>query len=132
MAVLSDPISDFLTRFKNATLARNEEFTAPHSKIKAELARILSEEGYLWGYEVVGEGVSKVIKARPKYAGKRPVLTDLRRVSRPGRRQYVGSQDIPVVMSGLGIAIISTSRGLMTGARAKKEKHGGEILALVW
>ena len=112
MAVLSDPISDFLTRLKNASLAGNEEFTAPCSNIKVEIARILQEEGYIWNYEVTGEGTKKQIK--------------------PGRRQYVSSEDIPRVLSGLGIAIVSTSRGVMTGAQARKQSIGGELLALVW
>ncbi len=132
MAVLSDPISDFLTRFKNATRAGNEEFTAPYSKMKADIARILQEEGYLWNYEVLtGEGRPS-IKARPKYLEGRPVLTNLKRVSRPGRRHYVGAGEIPPVMSGLGISILSTSKGVMSGASAKYQKVGGELLAFVW
>ncbi|MCU0781878.1 MAG: 30S ribosomal protein S8 [Akkermansiaceae bacterium] len=132
MAVLTDPIADFLTRFKNATRAGNEVFTAPYSKIKADIARILQEEGYLWNYEVVtGEGRPH-IKAKPKYLEGRPVLTDLKRVSRPGRRHYVGSDEIPSVMSGLGISILSTSKGIMSGGSAKRQKVGGELLAQVW
>ena len=118
MAVLSDPISDFLTRLKNASLAGNEEFTAPCSNIKVEIARILQEEGYIWNYEVTGEGSKKQIKVKIS--------------SKPGRRQYVSSEDIPRVLSGLGIAIVSTSRGVMTGAQARKQSIGGELLALVW
>ena len=131
MAVLTDPISDFLTRFKNAARAGNEEFTAPYSKIKADIAEILKQEGYLWKYEVV-TGERTELKVSPKFIDGRPVLTDLKRVSKPGRRQYVGSQDIPRVLSGLGIAILSTSKGVMSGASAKRQKLGGEILANVW
>ncbi len=131
MAVLTDPISDFLTRFKNAARAGNEEFTAPYSKIKADIAEILKQEGYLWKYEVI-TGERTELKVSPKFIEGRPVLTDLKRVSKPGRRQYVGSQDIPRVLSGLGISILSTSKGVMSGASAKRQKLGGEILANVW
>ncbi len=131
MAVLTDPISDFLTRFKNAARAGNEEFLAPYSKIKADIAEILKQEGYLWKYEVV-TGERTVLKVSPKFIDGRPVLTDLKRVSKPGRRQYVGSQDIPRVLSGLGISVLSTSKGIMTGASAKRQKLGGEILANIW
>lgn len=131
MAVLSDPISDFLTRLKNACRAGNEEFTAPYSKIKADIAEILKQEGYIWNYEVV-TGKPVQLKVRPKYTEGRPVLTDLKRVSTPGRRHYVGSQEIPRVMSGLGITIVSTSKGVMSGAKAKHLKLGGELIANVW
>ncbi|WP_411827032.1 30S ribosomal protein S8 [Luteolibacter sp. AS25] len=131
MAVLTDPISDFLTRFKNAARAGNEEFLAPYSKIKADIAEILKQEGYIWKYEVV-TGERTELKVSPKFIDGRPVLTDLKRVSKPGRRQYVGSQDIPRVLSGLGIAILSTSKGVMSGASAKRQKLGGEILANIW
>jgi len=131
MAVLTDPISDFLTRFKNAARAGNEEFTAPYSKIKADIAEILKQEGYLWKYEVV-TGERTELKVSPKFIDGRPVLTDLKRVSKPGRRQYVGSQDIPRVLSGLGISNLSTSKGVMSGASAKRQKLGGEILANIW
>ncbi|MFM2199648.1 MAG: hypothetical protein RLZZ505_3080 [Verrucomicrobiota bacterium] len=131
MAVLTDPISDFLTRFKNAARAGNETFTAPYSKIKADIAEILKQEGYLWKYEVV-TGERTELKVSPKFVDGRPVLTDLKRVSKPGRRQYVGSQDIPRVMSGLGISILSTPKGVMSGASAKRQKLGGELLANIW
>ncbi len=132
MSALTDPIADFLTRFKNASMAKKEEFTAPYSKIKAEIARILQEEGYLWSYEVVTEGKFPEIKCKAKYVDHTPVLTDLKRVSRPGRRNFVGSDEIPQVIAGMGITILSTSKGLMTGHRAKKENIGGEVLAKVW
>ena len=131
MAVLTDPISDFLTRFKNAARAGKEEFSVPHSRIKADIAKILQEEGYIWNFEVQ-EGSITEIKVKPRYVDGRAVLTDLKRVSRPGRRHYVGSGDIPRVMSGLGIAILSTSKGVMSGGSAKKQKLGGELLAYVW
>jgi len=131
MAVLTDPISDFLTRFKNAARAGNEEFTAPYSKIKADIAEILKQEGYLWKYEVI-TGERTELKVSPKFVDGRPVLTDLKRISKPGRRQYVASQEIPRVLSGLGISILSTSKGVMSGASAKRQKLGGEILANIW
>ena len=133
MAVLSDPIADFLTRVKNAGAARNEVFTAPYSGIKAEIARILQAEGYIWSYEIVGEGKDKAIYVKTKFtpAGK-PVITDVKRCSKPGRRQYVHSAEIPTVMNGLGISIVSTSHGMMTGAKARKLQIGGELIALVW
>lgn len=131
MAVLTDPIADFLTRFKNACLAGNEEFIAPYSKMKADIAKILKEEGYIWNYEVV-TGKRTDLKVKPKFVEGRPVLTDLKRVSSPGRRHYVGSTEIPRVMSGLGISILSTSKGVMSGGNAKRLKLGGELLANVW
>lgn len=132
MAVTSDPIADFLIRFKNAARAEKEEFQAPHSQVKEEIARILKEEGYLWSYEVVRDGHRVQIKARPKYLDRTPALTDVKRVSRPGLRQYVGAQEIPRVLGGMGIAIVSTSKGLMSGHKARRENLGGELLALVW
>jgi small subunit ribosomal protein S8 len=131
MAVLTDPISDFLTSLKNACLAGNEEFTAPYSKIKADIARILQEEGYLWNYEVL-TGKRTLLKVKPKFLEGRPVLTDLKRVSTPGRRHYVGAGEVPRGMSGLGISILSTSKGVMSGGNAKRQKLGGELLANVW
>ena len=133
MAVLSDPIADFLTRLKNSGYARNEAFTVPFSGIKAEIARILQEEGYIWSYEVVGEGKDKAIKVKNKFtANGKTIITDVKRCSKPGRRQYVHSEDIPTVMNGLGISIVSTSRGIMTDKTARKENVGGEVLAFVW
>jgi len=133
MAVLSDPISDFLTRLKNASNAGNEEFTAPYSKIKGDIAQILKEEGYIWNYEVDTSGQFPQIKVTPKFNNDgKPVITNLKRVSKPGLRRYVGAGEVPRVLNGLGIAIISTSRGVVSGARAKKENIGGELLAIVW
>ncbi len=108
MAVVTDPISDFLVRFKNAAKAHKEDFSAPYSKVKEEIARILKEEGYLWSFEKVGEGSRATIKAKPRYAGTTPALKDVKRVSRPGLRRYVGCEDIPKVLGGMGIAIVST------------------------
>ena len=133
MAVLSDPIADFLTRLKNSGYARNEAFTVPFSGIKAEIARILQEEGYIWSFEVVGEGKDKAIKVKSKFTAEgKSIVTDVKRCSKPGRRQYVHSAEIPTVMNGLGISIVSTSHGMMTGAKARKLQIGGELIALVW
>lgn len=132
MAVVSDPISDFLTRFKNSTMAEKEEFSAPYSKVKEELARILKEEGYLWSYEARGAGPEKVITGKPRYSGHTPALKNLKRVSRPGLRQYVSRDEIPKVLGGMGIAILSTSKGIMAGHTARKQNIGGELLAIVW
>ncbi len=132
MAVLSDPISDFLTRLKNASNAGNEAFSAPYSKIKGDIAQILKDEGYIWNYEVDTTGKFPQIRVTTKFAEGRPVITDLKRVSKPGLRRYVGAGEIPRVLNGLGIAILSTSRGVISGARAKKDGIGGELLAIVW
>lgn len=132
MSTVSDPISDFLTRVKNASRAGQELCTAPYSRIKEDIARILKEEGYIWNYEVDKGGKFPVLRVKTKFVDGSPVLTDLKRVSTPGRRTYVPVAEIPRVRSGLGITILSTSKGVMTGARAKKENVGGELLALVW
>jgi len=132
MAVLTDPIADFLTRFKNASRANLDDFVAPYSNIKAEMARILKDEGYVWNYELDSGGAHPMIRVKLKYIDGRPVLTDLKRQSRPGRRQYVGAADIPRVLGGMGISIVSTSKGLMTGHQAKRENIGGELLATIW
>jgi small subunit ribosomal protein S8 len=133
MAVLSDPVSDFLTRLKNASNAGNESFTAPFSKMKAEIARILQEEGYIWNYETKTDGSIPQILVKVKYTDSgEAVLHNVKRVSKPGLRQYVGAEEMPRVLSGLGIAIISTSKGLMTGQKARKANIGGEHIANVW
>ena len=133
MAVLSDPIADFLTRLKNSGAARNERFTVPFSGIKAEIARILQEEGYIWSFEVTGEGKDKAIVVKNKFTAEgKSIITNVKRCSKPGRRQYVPSAEIPTVMNGLGISIVSTSRGMMTGAQARKQQIGGELVALIW
>ncbi len=132
MPVLSDPVSDFLTRLKNASRAGNDEFRAPYSKIKAEIARILKEEGYIWNYEVDSSGQFPELRVKTKFVDGRPALTDLKKVSKPGRRRYVGAREVPRVLNGLGVAIVSTSRGVMTGTHAQRQNIGGELLAYVW
>ena len=129
---MTDPIADFLTRIRNGCMAGKEEVFAPYSKLKAEIARILQEEGYIWGYEVDTTEAHPRLKLKIKYQGRTPVLRNLQRVSKPGLRKYVSVDEIPRVLGGLGISILSTSRGLMTGAKARKAKVGGELLALVY
>jgi small subunit ribosomal protein S8 len=129
---MTDPIADFLTRIRNGCMANKEEVFAPFSKIKAEMARILQEEGYIWGYEVDTSDAHPRLKVKLKYQGRTPVLRSLERVSKPGLRKYVSVDEIPRVLGGLGISILSTSRGLMTGAKAKKAKVGGELLAYIY
>jgi len=135
---LSDPIADMLTRIRNAVMSGQSLTAMPQSKVKLEIARILKEEGYLENYEVAdGEKPGqKVLRLRIKYIGerreRRPVLTNLQRVSRPGRRVYTKKQDIPWVLSGIGVAILSTPKGIMTGHRARQLGVGGEIICKVW
>jgi small subunit ribosomal protein S8 len=135
---LSDPIADMLTRIRNAVMSDQSLTAMPHSKVKLEIAKILKEEGYLENYEVAdGEKPGqKVLRLRIKYIGerreRRPVLTNLQRVSRPGRRVYTKKQDIPWVLSGIGVAILSTPKGIMTGHRARQLGVGGEIICKVW
>jgi len=131
--VTSDPIADMLTRVRNAIQARHPKVDVPASKLKTEIARILKEEGYIANYKVAEEGVKKVIKIYLKYAtDNSPVITAIQRVSRPGCRNYTGKNDIPRVQGGLGITILTTPRGVMTGRVARKEGVGGEVLCKVW
>lgn len=132
MSALIDPIADFLTRVRNAAAASQEQVLIPFSKMKAELARILQEEGYIWSYEVDTNAKHPRLKLKLKYQDRTPVIKQLRRESKPGVRKYVSVDEIPKVLGGLGIAILSTSRGIMTGAKARKAKLGGELLATVW
>ncbi len=129
----SDPIADMLTRVRNAITARHPKVDVPASKLKTEIARILKEEGYIANFKVAEEGVKKVIKIYLKYASDNsPVITEIQRVSRPGSRTYSGKDEIPRVQGGLGITILTTPRGVMTGRTARKEGVGGEILCKVW
>ncbi len=131
---MNDPISDFLTRIRNASAAQQEQVLIPFSKMKGELSRILQEEGYIWSYELDTSAAHPRLKLKLKYheKDKSPVIRKLDRVSKPGLRKYVNSDEIPRVLGGLGIAILSTSRGIMTGAKARRAKVGGELLATVW
>lgn len=129
----SDPIADMLTRVRNAINARHPKVDVPASKLKAEIARILKEEGYIANFKVAEEGVKKVIKIYLKYGpNNSPVITQIERISRPGCRVYAGKTDIPRVQGGLGINILTTPRGVMTGKHAHKEGVGGEVLCRIW
>ena len=133
MSALTDPIADFLTRLRNACGAGKSEVLAPYSKMKAEIARILKQEGYISGFEVeTGTGLHAQLKVVNKFVNRTPAITGLKRVSKPGLRRYVGSDEIPRVLGGIGISILSTSKGLMSGREAKKQNVGGELLAFVW
>jgi small subunit ribosomal protein S8 len=132
---MTDPIADLLTRIRNAIMAGHKIVEAPASNLKKEIARILFEKGYILSYKVVeGENTQGVLKIALKYnaRSKMPAIKAIKRVSRPGLRQYTGVDEIPRVLNGLGIAIISTSRGLMTDKEAKREKVGGEVLCYVY
>ena len=130
---MTDPIADMLTRIRNAIAANHTRVDIPGSKLKMEVARILKEEGYINSFNVKGEGIKYVIRIFLRYDAKgTPSITHLSRVSRPGRRVYVGSGEIPRVLGGYGVNIVSTSKGLMSGKRARAEHVGGEILAEVY
>jgi small subunit ribosomal protein S8 len=129
----SDPIADMLTRLRNALSARHPKVDVPASRLKAEIARILKEEGYIANFKVAEEGPKRVIKIYLKYSqANAPVITRIERVSRPGCRVYVGHDDIPRVQGGLGINILTTPRGVMTGRTAHREGLGGEVLCQIW
>ena len=132
---MTDPIADFLTRVRNAIRAAHETVDVPASKLKGELARILDEQGYIESWEVVAaaEGPGQVIQIKLKYTeDRRSAISGLRRVSRPGQRTYVDAKQIPRVLGGMGTAIVSTSRGVMTGRAAVKAGVGGEVLCNIW
>jgi small subunit ribosomal protein S8 len=127
----SDPIADMLTRIRNANAARHANVEIPASKLKLELAKILHAEGFIRGFQLVGKG--RTLRLRLRYtADREPILHGLKRVSKPGQRIYAGKGEVPRVLAGLGIAIVSTSRGVMTGQAARKAGLGGEVLAFVW
>jgi small subunit ribosomal protein S8 len=128
---MNDPISDMLTRIRNANHALLPQVNVPHSKLKESIAGILKREGYIQDFAVEGQ-LPKNLKLKLKYQGKKSVIEGLRRVSTPGLRRYVGSTDIPRVRGGLGVAVLSTSEGLMTGNQARKKNLGGELLCFVW
>jgi small subunit ribosomal protein S8 len=131
--MLTDPISDYLTRVRNALAADHPEVEMPASRLKKELSRILSEQGYISGYEVEPTRIGEVIRIQLKYTeDRRPVIAGMRRVSRPGRRRYGGHGDVPRAQGGMGTAIVSTSSGVMTGHEARAKGVGGEVVAYVW
>jgi small subunit ribosomal protein S8 len=130
---MTDPIGDFLTRIRNGMAADHDTVAIPHSGFKVELARILREQGYIEDYGTEPGTVGEILRVRLKYTEDRaPVITGMERVSRPGRRTYVGAGEIPKVLGGMGTAIVSTSKGVMTGHEARHAGVGGEVVAYVW
>ena len=128
---MTDPISDMLTRIRNANRALLPTVQMPHSKMKESIAQILKREGYISDFAVEGK-LPKTMKMKLKYQGKKSVIEGLRRISSPGLRRYVGATDIPRVRGGLGVAVVSTSEGIMTGTQARKKNLGGELVCYVW
>ncbi|NLC68249.1 MAG: 30S ribosomal protein S8 [Clostridiaceae bacterium] len=129
----TDAIADMLTRIRNASSVKHENVDIPASNIKKEIARILKEEGFIKGYELIDDGKQGIIRIKLKYStNKRSVISGIKRISKPGLRVYAGKDEIPKVLGGLGIAIISTSKGIMTDKKARNEGVGGEVLAFVW
>ena len=130
---ITDPIADMLTRIRNAGSARHETVDIPNSKMKKAIAEILLEEGYIKSFQLIDDGTQGIIRVTLKYLpGKEKAIQGLRRVSKPGLRVYAGAEELPQVLRGLGIAIISTSKGIMTDKAARAEHVGGEVLAYVW
>ena len=131
--VVNDPIADMLTRIRNAGSARHETVDIPNSKMKKAIAEILLEEGYIKSFQLIDDGTQGIIRVTLKYLpGKEKAIQGLRRVSKPGLRVYAGADELPQVLRGLGIAIISTSKGIMTDKKARAQHVGGEVLAFVW
>jgi small subunit ribosomal protein S8 len=129
---ISDPVADMLTRIRNGSRARHSDITLPASRTKRAIAEILRDEGFIESFEEVSEGNHPQLKITLKYVGKVPVISGLKRVSKPGLRVYATKTDIPRVLGGLGVVIVSTSHGIMTGSRARQAHLGGEVLAYVW
>lgn len=134
--MISDPIGDMLTRIRNALMAGHATVDVPNSKLKQEIARILKQEGFIEDYTIGDQKPGAMIQIKLKYYGSRrdrkPVITHLERVSKPGRRVYRGRQDLPRVMSGIGVAIVTTPKGVMTAQEARRQRVGGEVLCYVW
>lgn len=130
--MVTDPIADMLTRIRNANQMRYKEVEVPSSKMKNEIARILKSEGFIVDYKVKKNNIQDILVLSLKYVDKERVITGLKRISKPGLRVYVKAEEVPSVLSGLGIAIISTSKGVMTDKEARKNSLGGEVLAYVW
>jgi small subunit ribosomal protein S8 len=132
MSTVTDPIADLLARVRNGSRAQKLEILVPYSRMKAEITRILKDEGYITEYAVDTGAAHPQIKITNKLVNRSSAITGLKRVSRPGLRRYVGANEIPRVLGGMGVAILSTPRGIMSGREAKKQKVGGELLAYVW
>jgi small subunit ribosomal protein S8 len=129
---MNDPIADMLTRIRNANRALRPAVELPHSKMKESIAGIFKREGYIADFSIEGKIPRKTIRLKLKYQGKKSVIEDMRRISTPGLRRYVGAEDIPRVRGGLGLAVISTSEGVMTDTQARKKNVGGELICYVW
>ena len=129
---ISDPIADMLTRIRNASRARHDEVSMPASRTKLAIARILKEEGFIEDFSEAQAGPRQDITIRLKYVGRVPVVSGLKRISKPGLRVYASKTEIPRVLGGLGVVVVSTSQGIMTGAKARRSQLGGEVLAYVW
>jgi small subunit ribosomal protein S8 len=132
MSTVTDPIADFLTRIRNGNAARKAIIDCPYSRIKADIAKILKEEGYITDYSVDTTGQFPVIKLTSKFVNRKSAIEGIKRISRPGLRKYVGATEIPRVLGGLGVSILSTPKGVLAGHRARKENVGGEVLAYIW
>ena len=133
MAMVSDPVADLLTRIRNGSMAEHEKVDVPASKLKVRIAEILKEEGFIKNFRIIEDRKQGVLRVYLKYGpGQERVITGLRRVSKPGRRLYVSAEKVPSVLSGMGVAILSTPRGVMTDRESKKAKVGGEVLCYVW
>ena len=130
--VMTDPIADMLTRIRNANQAKHEVVEMPASRLKLEILEVLKNEGYIAEYEKIEDGKQGVIKVTLKYVNKERVIKGIKRISKPGLRVYAKSSELPKVLNGLGVAIISTSNGVMTDREARKNKLGGEVIAFVW
>ena len=130
--MLSDPIADFLTRIRNASRAEHEKVDIPSSKLKLRMAEILKDEGFIKNFRVIEDNKQGVLRVYLKYAGSEKIISGIVRVSRPGRRIYVTKDKIPTILGGMGVAILSTSSGVMTDRQVKKQHLGGEVLAYVW
>ena len=130
---ITDPVADMLTRIRNANTAKHESVDVPASNLKKAIAKILLDEGYIKSFQLIDDGTQGIIRIQLKYlAGKEKVISGLRRVSKPGLRIYAGADELPKVLKGLGIAIVSTSKGVMTDKKARENHIGGEVLAFVW
>jgi len=132
--MLSDPIADMLTRIRNANMARHSTVDIPSSKMKVAIAQILAKEGYVKGYEIIKDGVKQTMRVTLKYGRNKndKVIGGLKRISKPGLRVYANCEDLPKVLNGLGVAIVSTNKGILTDKEARKQGVGGEVLAFVW
>lgn len=131
--MMTDPIADMLTRIRNSVLIKNEKIDIPASRIKVELAKILKEEGFVKSYKILKDKKQGILRLTPKYGpDNKPIITGLKRISTPGRRVYMGKDEIPKVMGGVGIAIITTSKGILTDKECRREGVGGEVLCYIW